>query len=141
MKTKLLLGLALVLSGGLFGCSTNSLNSALNGLACEISVPTLKPDSNGKLQAALILENQSSRPIRVCTLGNPMRGVGPGERFDVAFMSGWFFSDAPPREEFYKSVTTLKPSESLQLPFENHCGNKYNSKHHRTFQQRNQLCS
>jgi hypothetical protein len=118
MKPKLILCLALVLSGGLFGCSTSSQNSTSSGLTCEVSVPSLKRNSNGEVQAALILKNGSSQPIRICTLGNPLRGVGPAERFDVTFMSGWFFSDEPRREEFYKSVTTLKPTESLQLPFE-----------------------
>ncbi|MGA2555840.1 MAG: hypothetical protein ABSG04_06145 [Verrucomicrobiota bacterium] len=32
-------------------------------------------------------------------------------------MSGFFFSDAPPREEFYKGVTTLPPAGSLPWPF------------------------
>jgi hypothetical protein len=115
MKPKLILCIALVLSVGLFGCSTTN-NS--NGLTCEISVPSLKPDSNGMLPAAFVLKNESSQPIRICTLGNPLRGVGPCKRFDVTFMSGWYFSDEPRREEFYKNVTTLKPAESLQLPFE-----------------------
>ncbi|HXR07015.1 MAG TPA: hypothetical protein VN765_06770 [Candidatus Acidoferrum sp.] len=127
MNPKILLGLALVLISILPGCSTHNRDSGAavgskresdsNGLACRVSVPSLKLQQDGTIPALLILTNQGSKPFRICALGNPVRGVGPGDRFDVCVMSGLFFSDGPLPKELYKGVTTLEPGGSLPWPF------------------------
>jgi hypothetical protein len=116
MNPKIILCLALVLSGGLFGCSTTNNSS---GLTCEISVPALKPDSNRMLQAGLILKNNSSQPIRVCTFCAPFRDRWQADLgFDVILNPDTWFSDAPTLQQLADSIKALQPNESIELPFD-----------------------
>jgi len=89
-----------------------------DGLTLQISVPSLDIKPDGTLSAFLILSNGGPQTIRYTTLGSPLRGSGPGDRFDVAWMPGWYFSDAPDTETLVQSVQALQPGKSISLPFE-----------------------
>jgi hypothetical protein len=144
MKPKLILCLALVLNAALFGCSTSSRPSAAvasadrksdsSGLVCALSVPSSKVSEYGTLPAALILKNEGSKPIRVCTwwgpipFGNNLDGINLElgvVLLDFTLVSGLrsFSSiviqhDQSQEGELRSYVRTLRPDESLQLPFE-----------------------
>lgn len=120
MKSKLLLCLALVLSGGLFACATVRrcvAGSALlqgpgtNGLTCYISVPTPKPSKIGHVQAALVLKNESTRSIRVCTWCV----------ISISSMNVWrsiiLSPGAANLQTLAKHITTLRPGEEVPIPF------------------------
>jgi hypothetical protein len=88
-----------------------------DGLTLQILVPSLDVKPDGMLPAFLILSNGSPQAIRYTALGNPLRGSG-GDRFDIAWMPGWYFSDAPDTESLVQSVQALQPGNSIRLPFE-----------------------
>jgi hypothetical protein len=71
------------------------------------------------LQAALILKNQSSKPIRVCTLCAPLRDSWQADLgFDIVFIPDMWLSDAPSLQQLAESIKALQPSESIELPFD-----------------------
>jgi hypothetical protein len=89
-----------------------------DGLTLCVSVPSryVKPD--GTVSASLILSNGGPQSIRFSMLANPIRGVGPGDRFDVTWMPGFHFSDGWTSEQFDQSVQILQPAKSVEWPFE-----------------------
>jgi hypothetical protein len=117
MKPKLILCLALVLCG-LFGCSPSSKNSISSGLTCDTTVPSLKPDKNGMLYGALILKNNSSKPIRVCTLcGQDRDRWQAGYGFDIILNPERNQGDTMPFQQMAASIKTLQSGESIDIPF------------------------
>lgn len=94
------------------------LNSDSDGLTLHISVPSREVKPDGTVSAFLILSNGSPQSIRFSMLANPIREVGPGDRFDVSWMPGFHFSDGWTSDQFVQSVQTLQPSKSAEWPFE-----------------------
>jgi hypothetical protein len=93
-----------------------------SGLTCHISVPEHFNSSTHRL--ALVLENESVQPIRVCTAcgsahrshkWNPKTGVLEVEVWLIP--GGWEGDHGPfTTQDIPRSFTTLRPGESMDLP-------------------------
>jgi ribosomal protein L32 len=81
--------------------------------------------TSGTQRLALVLENESSQPIRVCTAcgsahrshkWNPKTGV---LEVDVLLIPGGWEGDHGPftTQDIPRSFTTLRPGDSMDLPF------------------------
>ena len=51
-------------------------------------------------------------------LASPLRGVGPGDRFDITWMPGFALSDGWSNDDFAQSIQTLLPGTVVRWPFE-----------------------
>ena len=117
--------LTLVL-GFVAGCSQpqGTRSKAMSGgLTCRISVP--EHIASGLLPLALVLKNESSQPIRVCTAcgsahtshkWNPKTGVLEAEVWLIP--GGWEGDHGPfTIQNIPGSFATLRPGDSVDLPF------------------------
>jgi RNA polymerase sigma factor (sigma-70 family) len=87
-------------------------------LSARIAVITKMPVAGTRLEAELILTNESAKPIRLCTLCGGMRsGSSDGAWYEEQMMPDFFKSDAPPLAMSAKHVVTLQPGKSVALPF------------------------
>jgi hypothetical protein len=121
MKPKLLLGLALVLSGGLFGCVHHQSNGQpqSSGLTLRILVYPEKMDSFRIVPAFLVLSNGGFKPIRFSKHCYPLRAIGPDDIYDVTWLPGYVTSGggAGTVEQFRQESEILFPDQTAEWPF------------------------
>jgi hypothetical protein len=85
------------------------------GLTAKIVVRSKLPLETDRLEWELVPTNQSSKPVRVCTLCGGGGGAWEGH-YEEYFAPDKWKSDRPRDEEFGRRVVTLKAGESVSLP-------------------------
>ena len=119
-KATLILAMGLGFIAGCTQPQATHEKTTPGGLTCHISVP--EHFNSGTHRLALVLENESVQPIRVCTAcgaecshrWNPKtRALEVG----VWLIPGYSEGDSTTLECLAKSIVTLRPSGNVQLPF------------------------
>jgi hypothetical protein len=122
-KPTLILALGLGFVAGCAQPQGTRAKTMSGGLTCHISVPG--HFNSGTHRLALVLKNESSQPIRVCTAcgsahrshkWNPKTGV---LEVDVWLSPGGWEGDYGPftTQDIPRSFTSLRPGDSMDLPF------------------------
>jgi hypothetical protein len=89
-----------------------------DGLVLQITVPSTDVRPDGTVSAFLILTNGGSDSIRTTAACTPLSAVGPPSRIDVTWFPGWYSLNTPSNETLVHSVQTLKPGDSIRIPFD-----------------------
>jgi hypothetical protein len=115
MKPKLLLCLALVLSGGLFGYSATNINSS--GLTLSILASSLKIDPAGQnIHGIAVLKNKGSNSLLICTNTTRLDGYSTNGYGETILTTDFSWGNAPSAENFAAAVKMVKPGDTVQFP-------------------------
>ena len=93
---------------------TDKPKEALKGLTAKIAVRGKVPDQIEKLELDLVLTNEGDQPVRLCTLCTSPLTAGPTGNF-ITMRPNTDSAISP--KELEKNTVTLKPGESVALPF------------------------
>jgi hypothetical protein len=92
---------------------------SMQGLSCELVIPSFVPNDKGVIQAKMVLKNIGEKPIKLCVWPPPRLSIAPDSLEENFSPDSKVWKDGPPQlKDYADHVIVLQPGKTAEFPFE-----------------------